>query len=549
MGLFASPLLADSKSSASQPAVDIREQFQPNAPRRAPAVDMSGTWVNRAVGVTVTLRRDGANYSGSFTIASPDGRAPISGKLDPGGIDETGITMSYQHPNGNQMLFDFEMQGDFLNMTIGDQTIVMERVGGAAPQQPQQPPQQPQRPQVNNNGPFGPGPGPNVNNNGPAAGIDARWNASYSGDGLTVRFAPLPDNSGVVGVMEFGGKRYGIEGRVNGDRVDGAFFDPNQQNGDRFPFVATLAADGVSFASGGSTYNLKGQAAPAPQNNNVNNPLAGNNNNVRPQQPVQPQQPQQPQKPAVDGLPAEVAGDFGIELDFNNPEGVIKTVVPGSPADGAGFAVGDQVIEVNGEPINGKTFNQVHAALRGRVGSMVTVAVRGKNGANKMFAGPRQRMDLCQMLHDNPIKDFATHESPTGLFSVEHPAAWKVNTAPDGFMIDSGTLGFRAGVAVRDADGAADGKAVFEKFIKATLPPDAKVTESREVPADVHGVAGYVVEFETTNPKTGFSSTVVIFTTVTQGKALVATTMTAEWCPSGLDEVVQRVQNSLKIKA
>jgi methyl coenzyme M reductase subunit C len=75
-------------------------------------------------------------------------------------------------------------------------------------------------------------------------------------------------------------------------------------------------------------------------------------------------------------------------------------------------------------------------------------------------------------------------------------------------------------------------------------PPGA-----REVLTDMHGVTGYTIEIDTTKPKTGSTSTVVMLATVTKVLAIVASTISAEWCPSDLDDVVHRVQNSLTIKA
>ncbi len=53
----------------------------------------------------------------------------------------------------------------------------------------------------------------------------------------------------------------------------------------------------------------------------------------------------------------------------------------GSPAEAAGIAAGDRIVEVNGKPSSGRTVNEIVADIRGPAGTTVTIKVLRPNGA------------------------------------------------------------------------------------------------------------------------------------------------------------------------
>ncbi|WP_447970901.1 PDZ domain-containing protein [Nitrospira sp. M1] len=58
----------------------------------------------------------------------------------------------------------------------------------------------------------------------------------------------------------------------------------------------------------------------------------------------------------------------------------IRAIHPEGPAARAGLAHGDEVLQVDGTVLSGKTYQEVVAMIRGEVGKSVTLQVKGEQG-------------------------------------------------------------------------------------------------------------------------------------------------------------------------
>jgi C-terminal processing protease CtpA/Prc len=76
----------------------------------------------------------------------------------------------------------------------------------------------------------------------------------------------------------------------------------------------------------------------------------------------------------------ESLGGVGVVLQTTPTGPEIAELVAGGPAASAGIHVGDRVLAVNGESVDGKSLATVVASLRGKNGSSVVVRVRGGTG-------------------------------------------------------------------------------------------------------------------------------------------------------------------------
>lgn len=77
-------------------------------------------------------------------------------------------------------------------------------------------------------------------------------------------------------------------------------------------------------------------------------------------------------------------GGLGVTISPNNGKINIVDVVEGTPGERAGLMAGDQVVEVEGEPVEGWSVQDVVGRLRGTPGTEVTLATfRPSNGERK----------------------------------------------------------------------------------------------------------------------------------------------------------------------
>jgi C-terminal processing protease CtpA/Prc len=62
----------------------------------------------------------------------------------------------------------------------------------------------------------------------------------------------------------------------------------------------------------------------------------------------------------------------------------VAMVHPEGPAHGAGLAHGDEIVSVDGTPVSGKTYDQVVNMIRGDVGTVVKLNVKGEGAAREV---------------------------------------------------------------------------------------------------------------------------------------------------------------------
>ena len=62
----------------------------------------------------------------------------------------------------------------------------------------------------------------------------------------------------------------------------------------------------------------------------------------------------------------------------------VAMVHPEGPAYRAGMAHGDEVVSVDGVPVVGKTYEEVVKMIRGAVGAVVKVSVKGEGGVREL---------------------------------------------------------------------------------------------------------------------------------------------------------------------
>ncbi len=70
-----------------------------------------------------------------------------------------------------------------------------------------------------------------------------------------------------------------------------------------------------------------------------------------------------------------ITGGIGVYIEKGNPYVRITGTIPGGPAEAAGLVAGDDIVEVNGENVVGRSIDYVSYLLRGEIGTDVTVKV------------------------------------------------------------------------------------------------------------------------------------------------------------------------------
>ncbi|MFT3785102.1 MAG: PDZ domain-containing protein [Tepidisphaeraceae bacterium] len=507
---------------------------QPAAPQQPAATqDFVGTFENKPAGVTLAIRKapDG-KYVGSLTV-NRNGQ-PSKVDLINGDVEDGELAIDFQQ-NGQTVVLYCTFQGGYLVMTQGGDSIMLSKVAGAAPAPGPGPAPAP--------GP-GPAPRPNPLPPGPQQPqiAPSGFAGDYTGDNLSLK---LVDQPGFVGgALTINGATYPLQAGVNAGKLVGKFKVDNAL----FDFSATLAdPTTLSLVSEGNTYTLK-RPAPAPQPANPlakkpTNPLVGNNaSNAGGNPPV-------PNAPAANALPAELTGDFGIELDHDKKDGSVKSVKPGSPAANAGVEAGEVLMTVDNTAINGKTFNEIDAMLRGKVGSIVSVTFKKADGSNHAVSCPRERLDLCELVATQPIPGYATYVPNDGLWTMDYPSTWKGWEDDKGvFIVDAGMLGVKVTVQNLGDAGGMDSKAAHEKLTMPILNSfKSNFQEPKAVPADKIGAEAYAIRFDRLE-EVGIRHEGQALTVVVKGKVLLVTISVAEYAPSSLQEVVGKMAKSFKVK-
>ena len=72
---------------------------------------------------------------------------------------------------------------------------------------------------------------------------------------------------------------------------------------------------------------------------------------------------------------------IGLDVRFVRDGLLVSRAYPGTPASAAGIKPGEMVVSVDGKPLKGKGGEAAVGLIQGQPGSVVTVGVRGKDGA------------------------------------------------------------------------------------------------------------------------------------------------------------------------
>jgi carboxyl-terminal processing protease len=98
---------------------------------------------------------------------------------------------------------------------------------------------------------------------------------------------------------------------------------------------------------------------------------------------------------------------------------VIQSVVPGSPAEKAGLRAGDAVIAVDGDPVDGKTLDQVVQSIRGTAGTSVRLQIQREGAAALELSIVRAEISVpavsWAMIPGSKIADIRIEEFSKGV--------------------------------------------------------------------------------------------------------------------------------------
>lgn len=91
-------------------------------------------------------------------------------------------------------------------------------------------------------------------------------------------------------------------------------------------------------------------------------------------------------------LEGNIGGGIGVEVGIRNDVPTVVRVLQNNPAEKAGVAVGDIIIEVNGDSTQGLELNDVVTKIRGEAGTTVGLVV-SRGGAEKQFSITREQVN------------------------------------------------------------------------------------------------------------------------------------------------------------
>lgn len=153
-------------------------------------------------------------------------------------------------------------------------------------------------------------------------------------------------------------------------------------------------------------------------------------------------------------------GTVGVGIKKSQKRFIIDYVIPATPAEAAGLQPGDEIVEIDGESLGGKSTTDAIRMLRGEAGSEVALGLRDHDGI-KLAKLSRERVTAarpkfeCRLPEQNVLY-IRPYGLVTGLDTTlgklmkalnDHPAG-----PPDTVILDlrgngGGVLGVAAGVA------------------------------------------------------------------------------------------------------
>lgn len=98
---------------------------------------------------------------------------------------------------------------------------------------------------------------------------------------------------------------------------------------------------------------------------------------------------------------ADTKGEFGgigVEVDFQNETVVVIAPIEGSPADRAGIRSGDHIVAIDGNPVRGRSMQDLVRRMRGKPGTRVVVSVnRGEGDKVRHLALTREVIQVASV--------------------------------------------------------------------------------------------------------------------------------------------------------
>jgi carboxyl-terminal processing protease len=87
-------------------------------------------------------------------------------------------------------------------------------------------------------------------------------------------------------------------------------------------------------------------------------------------------------------------GGVGLVVNPKNGSYFVISAFEGSPAYNAGIKAGDQVLEIDGDSVEGLALNDVLQKVRGPVGSLIVLRVKTPGSGEKIFRLKRQQINI-----------------------------------------------------------------------------------------------------------------------------------------------------------
>jgi carboxyl-terminal processing protease len=92
------------------------------------------------------------------------------------------------------------------------------------------------------------------------------------------------------------------------------------------------------------------------------------------------------------GVPAGDAANVGIDVTLVDQNPIVAQVLPGSPAALEGIRVGDRIVRIDSQRVDGLSVVEIGNRLRGALGTSVQIQVRTPGGRSRRFTLTRQAL-------------------------------------------------------------------------------------------------------------------------------------------------------------
>ena len=164
-------------------------------------------------------------------------------------------------------------------------------------------------------------------------------------------------------------------------------------------------------------------------------------------------------------LQESTTGNYhGVGLQLDLREGGIVVTAPrsGSPAERAGLAAGDRIVEVDGQPTKGWTIEEARNTIRGPVGGTVKLVVERNGGVRIPFTLVRSEIHVNSVQRPMVLADGVGYLS---LASFSDSTALEVRAAVDS-LVSSGAVSLVLDLRGNPGGLLAQGVAVAELFLR-----------------------------------------------------------------------------------